>query len=435
MEEESRRFLDELASGVRMDHAGTERSRSGRSHPIIVHRFRPNLLDLAAQIANGRVALLLAALVDGALDGNGAGREGNGRIPQTLSLPQRRNGNVIAAALVDKKEAILGEDAMVTGQRFGERRGPEASLVTVGGGDGVLDVQSIAHSAAHDPRSGNTIEMVRCGGENGRIPEQRRLQHCYLLWLAATYVQDEKLAAQWWIDGQMIAEAGEAVAGTAVKQNCLIQFAAQAQPDQFVAISFTDDGVDTAVPLHGNVFDKATGCEEMARGFRNWGMGDRDGSLAGRAVAAVGRVIKAAVRAGGQIGGIIGQQVGGEGEAFAFVKEAVDGVQQVVGQGVRMAGGVGIGNGRVQHTDLSLRPRRQRFVLFVYATVRVNLQQTFDQQNGKGVPIGQRREIRLLAKIGDVVERRVEEGGHGHRAGEVGELVAVGVDEGRGRET
>ena len=60
MEEESRRFLDELASGVRMDN--------GRFSLINHQHIRQEATNPVMQIAGSGIAALLAALVDRALD-------------------------------------------------------------------------------------------------------------------------------------------------------------------------------------------------------------------------------------------------------------------------------------------------------------------------------------------------------------------------------
>jgi len=116
-----------------------------------------------------------------------------------------------------------------------------------------------------------------------------------------------------------------------------------------------------------------------------------------------------------------------------FVKDQMEMVQQIIGEGFGVTGTLRGDNGRVQDADAGLGPGLQGFVLFVGAAIGMELQQTFDQQNEVGIPIGVGGENWLLAEIAHVIEIRIEEAEVGDRAGIEGELVAVAVyPEGRG---
>ena len=118
---------------------------------------------------------------------------------------------------------------------------------------------------------------------------------------------------------------------------------------------------------------------------------------------------------------------------MTFVKDQMEMVQQIIGEGFGVTGTLRGDNGRVQDADAGLGPGLQGFVLFVGAAIGMELQQTFDQQNEVGIPIGVGGENWLLAEIAHVIEIRIEEAEVGDRAGIEGELVAVAVyPEGRG---
>ena len=109
-------------------------------------------------------------------------------------------------------------------------------------------------------------------------------------------------------------------------------------------------------------------------------------------------------------------------------KRLVQMVQQVVGEGFWRAGVGRPGDVGVEQADACRGPRLDRFVLPVDAAVGMHLEQTFDQQDGVGVPVGEGGEIRPFAKIRHVVKRRVQKGRHRYRAGKVAELVAVYIN-------
>ena len=111
--------------------------------------------------------------------------------------------------------------------------------------------------------------------------------------------------------------------------------------------------------------------------------------------------------AGLQVLGILLQELQRERPSFCLVKRGVQIVQQIVGQCFGMTGARGQGHVISQNADACGGSCLERFVLPMYAAVRMDLEQTFYQQNGEGVPVSKRREIRPFAKVSHMVQRRI----------------------------
>lgn len=225
------------------------------------------------------------------------------------------------------------------------------------------------------------------------------------------------------------AERAKAVAWLAAEQRLVAKLAADACADQSHLLPLAVDDEETAVWLCKNCLDEAIYAQQRARARASSGRsGHRRGMAAPGAAASVGGEIEAAVGAGAQVLGVLLEELDWKRPSLAARKGLVQVVQQVVGEGFWRAGVGRPGDVCVEQADARRSACLNRFVLPVYPAVRVYLEQTFDQQNGVGVPVGQGGEIRPFAKIRDVVERRVQKGRHRYRAGKVAKLVAVHIN-------
>ena len=102
-------------------------------------------------------------------------------------------------------------------------------------------------------------------------------------------------------------------------------------------------------------------------------------------------------------------------------------VQQIIAEAFGMAGIGRVSYGCVQNSNACLGTSLEGFVLFVSATVRVDLQQAFDEEDEVSVPISMGGKIRPLAKIVHMVQVGIEKGEIGDRAGVLGELETISI--------
>lgn len=125
---------------------------------------------------------------------------------------------------------------------------------------------------------------------------------------------------------------------------------------------------------------------------------------------------------------VVSEQRGGKRGPPTTRKNGVQMMQQVVGKRFHGAGAPGVGHVWGENGHARADAGGEGLVLGMNAAKRVDLQQALHQQHEEGVPIGVWREDGLPAEVAYAGQVGIEEGFHGHGAGEAAKLVAVYVN-------